>query len=68
MAYEIKPGSARHNQLGTIDCEIRAPHLKLPDGEWVPFTADPDDVEEAGRDVHKRLLAGEAGPIAPAEG
>ncbi|CAA0128765.1 Uncharacterised protein [Starkeya nomas] len=63
--HEIKPGSAVYNAHGTIDCEHRPGHLSLPEGEWWPYNAKPDDCEEAGRDVYARLLDGEAGPIAP---
>ena len=39
--------------------------------EWLPFHALPDDVEEHGRDLHARLIAGKfgdiAGPLPPPE-
>jgi hypothetical protein len=40
-----------------IDCEIEHPQLG-----WIPFTADPDDVEQHGRDIYAAALA--AGPAA----
>lgn len=64
-AYEIKPGSAHYNGAGSIDCQIRPPHLALPEGEWLPFTAAADDAEPAGLDVYGRIISGEAGAIAP---
>lgn len=30
----------------------------------IPFTASPDDVEEHGRDLFARAVAGEFGPVA----
>lgn len=48
------------NAHGTIDLEINHPHYG-----WVPFTASPDDVEEHGRDLYARAVAGEFGEIAP---
>lgn len=32
--------------------------------EAVPFTADPNDVEQSGRDLHGRAVSGEFGVIA----
>lgn len=49
-----------YNAFGTIDCEINHPKLG-----WIPFTASPDDVEEFGREIHARILSGEAGQITP---
>lgn len=46
-----------YNSVGTIDCEINHPKLG-----WVPFTADPNDSEKTGRDLHKQILA--AGNVA----
>lgn len=37
------------------------------DGEWVPFIARPDDSTEYGPELYLRAVAGEFGPIAPAE-
>lgn len=37
---------------GRIDCEVR--HERLG---WIPFTADPQDVEPHGRELHAILLA-----------
>jgi hypothetical protein len=48
-----------YNAFGTIDCEINHPKFG-----WIPFTASPDDVEEFGREIHTRILSGEAGRIA----
>lgn len=51
----------KYNRDGiTIDCEIL--HLELG---WLPFSANPDDVEEHGRDAYQRILDGEAGEIEP---
>lgn len=42
--------NAQYNQFQTIDCEIDHPHLG-----WIPFTADPNDVEPLGRQVFQAL-------------
>lgn len=34
-----------------IDCEIKHPRFG-----WIPFTADPNDVEQHGRDIYKTAL------------
>ena len=44
-----------YNSSGTIDCEI-----EIRPGDWVPFTANPNDVELRGRDIYAEAL--EAGP------
>lgn len=44
----------------TIDCEIEHPVYG-----WIPFTANPNDVEPLGRDIFAALIAGAAGPISP---
>lgn len=38
--------NAQYNKFGTIDCEIDHPNYG-----WIPFTADPDDVEPLGAQV-----------------
>jgi len=48
-----------YNSLGTIDCEI------FVGGEWLPFTANPNDTEPSGIDIYQRAIAGEFGEIAP---
>jgi len=58
---DIQYGSARYVGQGErIGCSIRL----SAQSPWIPFVADPDDVEESGRAVHARLLAGDAGTIA----
>lgn len=42
----------QYNQRGTIDCEIEHPKYG-----WIPFTANPDDPEQHGRDLHAAILA-----------
>lgn len=41
---------------GRIDCEILFPKkdFRYRSG-WMPFTADPNDREELGRELHKEL-------------
>lgn len=50
----------QYNAFGTIDIEIEHPKFG-----WIPFTADPNDIEQLGRDLHAQALAGEFGAIAP---
>ena len=38
--------NAQYNHAGTIDCEINH-----PDYGWIPFTAEPNDVEPLGAQV-----------------
>lgn len=46
---------------GRIDCEIEHPQWG-----WIPFTADPNDIEQHGRDIHAAALAmGPAPYVAP---
>ena len=52
----------KDNGNGTLDMEI----LHKAFG-WLPFTASPDDVEPHGRDLYARAVAGEFGPVAPAD-
>lgn len=50
----------KYNKIGLIDCEIL--HEEFG---WIPFSADPSDTVDHGRDVYQRVLDGEAGEIAP---
>lgn len=43
-----------------INMRVKFAHLK----EEVPFTADPNDCEEHGRDLYARAVAGEFGEVA----
>lgn len=43
--------NAKYNYRGTIDCEIEHPVYG-----WIPFTADPDDVEELGKEIYEKCL------------
>lgn len=53
--------NARFNENGTIDCDINHPRFG-----WIPFTADPNDVEEHGRAIHADLVAnGNPAPFVP---
>lgn len=46
---------------GRIDCEIEHPVYG-----WIPFTADPDDIEAYGADIYEAALAMEPAPyVAP---
>jgi hypothetical protein len=46
----------------TLDVE-----LVLPDGEVLPFTANPNDTEKHGREIWQRAQNGEFGTIQPYE-
>lgn len=49
-----------YNAVATIDCE-----LDHPAHGWIPFTASPNDPDEGGRVIHKLLVDGQFGEIAP---
>lgn len=49
--------NAKFNAVGTIDLEYNHPVRG-----WEPFTANPHDVEQLGRDLHALALAGEVAP------
>ena len=51
--------SARHAG-GMINCEYEHPQFG-----WIPFTADPSDVEQLGRDIHALALLGVVEPELP---
>lgn len=51
----------KRNAAGTIDLEI-----EHPVHGWLPFTASPHDVEQHGRDLYARAVAGEFGEVKPA--
>lgn len=51
----------RYNAHGTITVDLWDERLR----RRIPFTADPDDPEEHGRDLHAELIAGKHGKIAP---
>lgn len=44
-----------------IDCRLKWREID----EEFPFTADPNDVEPHGREIHAMLVAGAFGPVAP---
>ncbi len=49
-----------YNDHGTVDMEIDHPQYG-----WIPFTADPNDSEQLGRDLYAAAIAGTLGAIAP---
>lgn len=55
---EVK--NLKYNWLDTIDLELNHPTYG-----WIPFTASPDDVEEHGKAIYAKAIAGDYGPIAP---
>ena len=52
--------NAKHNALGTIDCEI-----EHPVHGWIPFTADPNDVEPLGADIFNAAKGSANAYVAP---
>ena len=52
--------NAKYNASGTVDCEIDHPVYG-----WIPFTADPNDVEPIGADVFNAAKATAAAYVAP---
>ena len=50
----------RYNSVGTIDLTMNHPIHGL-----IPFTASPDDVEEYGRLIYEKAVAGEYGEVQP---
>jgi hypothetical protein len=52
--------NAQYNAFGTIDCEINHPVYG-----WIPFTADPKDVEPLGKQVFDAAKGKAAAYIAP---
>ena len=57
VKMEIK--NLKYNENGTINMDIKHPLYG-----WVPFTADPNDVEEYGRLIFKKAQSGEYGKVA----
>lgn len=53
----LETRNARTNDDGTIDCEINHPQFG-----WIPFTADPNDVEPHGRAIWAAIKAAQAQP------
>lgn len=49
----------KYNHVGSIDCEINHPSFG-----WIPFTANPNDVEPLGVEIYTMAVAGEFGAIA----
>ena len=49
-----------YNAHGTVDMEIDHPQYG-----WIPFTADPNDSEQLGKDLYAAAIAGTLGAIAP---
>lgn len=52
--------NAQYNQFGTIDCEINHPQFG-----WIPFTADPNDVEPIGAEVFNAAKGSAAPYVEP---
>jgi hypothetical protein len=52
--------NAQYNAFGTIDCEIEHPVYG-----WIPFTADPSDVEPIGAEVFNAAKAKAAVYVEP---
>lgn len=57
---EVKNPTWADADKTAIVCEVTFEHI----GEPVPFTANPDDSEEHGREIFARCVAGEYGSVA----
>ena len=55
---------AKNPQYAKADNSIINVELNHPIHGWIPFSANPDDVEAHGREIHAKALAGEYGEIA----
>ncbi len=45
----VHRGPYRRAASGAIDCEVQ--HPLMPELGWLPFTADPNDPEDYGREL-----------------
>ena len=52
------------NPMRVIDCECQWSHLGDNTQEWLPFTANPNDTEQHGKDLYNALVNGNYGAIA----
>ena len=52
------------NPIRVIDCECQWSHLGDNTQEWLPFTADPNDTEQHGKDLYNALVNGDHEAIA----
>jgi hypothetical protein len=52
-----------------IDCEAKFSGLKLPhlENTWLPFTANPNDIEQHGKDIFANAEKGDYGSVAAYE-
>lgn len=61
MKYtEVKNPQWVNAEHTALDCIVMFDHI----GEPVPFTANPKDTEEHGREIFDRCVAGDFGPVA----
>lgn len=58
MSFNLK--NPRFNSSGTIDVEYEHPIYG-----WIPFTANPNDTEQLGKDIHAAALLMEPAPYLP---
>ena len=54
--------SLKFNHLGSVDMEIN--HERYG---WIPYTAQPNDIEASCTEFYNKAMAGEFGEIAPYE-
>ncbi len=52
------------NPKKMINCDAKWSHLGDNTQEWLPFSANKDDVEKHGRDLYAALVNGDHGTIA----
>jgi len=58
MTNEIR--NARYNHLGTINIDYNHPEFG-----WIPYTADPNDIVELGRELYAQALLGAVAAYIP---
>ena len=55
---------ASGNPMKVIQCECQWSHLGDNTQDWLGFSADPNDVEQHGKDLYAALVNGDHGAIA----
>lgn len=59
--YEVINGSARYASEDRQQIDV----VIVVNGEELPFTSSPRDVEEAGREIYTKAVFGEYGEVKP---
>lgn len=64
MYTQVKNPRWATEDHSSIDCEVVFPAVGP---EFIPFSANPNDMYEYNREIYQKCLAGEFGPIAEYE-